>query len=100
MCQEVRTDLDRHAAILWPPRAWEQRTTVRKMGSGVMEKTIETRINCRMKRQGMSWSPHGARRLAKLRVLYPDGPRRAAFWARRRCETKASGGAAPKGQVF
>ena len=32
-----------------------------KMGSGVMEKTIETLINRRMKKRGMSWSPAGAR---------------------------------------
>jgi hypothetical protein len=86
VCQEVRTYLDRHAAILWTHEEWQRRTTVRKMGSGVIEKTIETQINRRMKKQGMSWSPHGARRLAKLRALYRDGPRWAAFWARRLCE--------------
>jgi hypothetical protein len=93
VCQQVRTYLDRHAAILWTHAEWERRTTVRKMGSGVIEKTIETQINRRMKRQGMSWSPHGARRLAKLRVLYPDGPRWAAFWARLLCEAAPSRGA-------
>ena len=45
VCQEVRTYLDRHAALLWTHREWERRTTVRKMGSGVIEKTVETQIN-------------------------------------------------------
>jgi hypothetical protein len=96
VCQEVRAYLDRHAAILWTHRQWEAQTTIRKMGSGVIEKTIETRINRRMKRQGMSWSPQGARRLAKLRVLYPDGPRWTAFWARWLHERPAAPGD-PKG---
>jgi len=87
VCQEVRTYLDRHEALLWTHREWERRTTVRKMGSGVIEKTIETQINRRMKKQGMSWSAPGARRLAKLRVLYPDRPRWEAFWARSLSET-------------
>jgi hypothetical protein len=52
------------------------------MGSGVIERTGETQINRRMKKQGMSWSPHGARRLGKLRGLYPEGPPWEAFWAR------------------
>jgi hypothetical protein len=99
ICQEVRTYLDRHAAILWTHAEWERRTTVRKLGSGVIEKTIETQINRRMKWKGMSWSPPGARRLAKLRVLYPDGPRWAAFWARRLCETKPPAGSTSEGSV-
>lgn len=79
-CREARTYLARHEARLYTHREWERRTTVRKMGSGVMEKTIETQINRRMKRQGMSWSKAGARRLAKLRVLYRDDDRWARFW--------------------
>jgi hypothetical protein len=92
VCQDVRRYLDRHAAILWTHEQWQQRTTVRKMGSGVIEKTIETQINRRMKRQGMSWSPHGARRLGKLRVLYPDALRWAAFWSRLLAETTPPAG--------
>jgi hypothetical protein len=99
VCQEVRTYLDRHATILGTHAEWERRTTVRKMGSGVIEKTVETQINRRMKRQGMSWSPDGARRLAKLRVLYPDGPRWAAFWARQLCESAPPDRGSPKVQV-
>jgi hypothetical protein len=56
--------------------------------SGVIEKTlalslegIETQINRRMKRQGMSWSIRGARRLGKLRVLYREERRWDAFWS-------------------
>ena len=52
-----------------------------------------------MKKQGMSWSPHGARRLAKLRVLYPDAPRWDAFWARWRSETTPAPLGVPKAQV-
>ena len=66
---------------MYTPEEWERRTTVRKMGSGVIEKIIETQINRRMKRKGMSWSIRGARRLAKLRVLYRDEPRSDAFWS-------------------
>jgi len=78
VCEEVRGYLDRHASVLYTPEEWERRTTVRKMGSVVIEKTIETQINRRMKRKGMSWSIRGARRLAKLRVLYtPRGEGRA-----------------------
>ena len=99
VCQEVRTYLDRHEAFLWTHREWERRTTVRKMGSGVIEKTIETQINRRMKKQGMSWSPRGARRLAKLRVLYPDGPRWEAFWARLLSETERRSHGDPKAEV-
>jgi len=80
-CREARTYLDRHEAQLYTHREWERRTTVRKMGSGVMEKTIETQINRRMKWQGMSWSKDGARRLAKLRVLYRESDRWERFWA-------------------
>lgn len=82
VCQEVRTYLQRHRPFLWTHRQWRERTTVNKMGSGVMEKTVETQINRRMKRQGMSWSPQGARRLAKLRVLSADPVSWAAFWSR------------------
>ena len=99
VCQEVRTYLDRHQAFLWTHREWERRTTIRKMGSGVIEKTIETQINRRMKKQGMSWSVHGARRLAKLRVLYPDGPRWEAFWARLLSETALPPGSDAKAEV-
>jgi hypothetical protein len=81
VCEEVRGYLDRHASVLYTHEEWERRTTVRKMGSGVIEKTIETQINRRMKRQGMSWSIRGARRLAKLRVLYRDERRWDAFWS-------------------
>ena len=55
--------------------------TVRKMGSGVIEKTIETQIHRRMKQQGMSWSIRGARRLGKLRLLYREEKRWDAFWS-------------------
>lgn len=99
VCQEVRTYLDRHEAFLWTHREWERRTTVRKMGSGVIEKTIETQINRRMKKQGMSWSPHGARRLAKLRVLYPDASRWEAFWARLWSEAALRPRGDPKAEV-
>ena len=81
ICQEVGGYLDRHESVLWTHREWRRRTTVNKMGSGVMEKTIETLINRRMKKRGMSWSPAGARRLGKLRVLYQDANRWEAFWA-------------------
>ena len=99
VCQEVRTYLDRHEAQLWTHREWERRTTVRKMGSGVIEKTIETQINRRMKKQGMSWSVPGARRLAKLRVLYPDRPRWEAFWARLLSEPVRRPGDDPRTEV-
>jgi hypothetical protein len=82
ICQEVRNYLDRHESTLWTHREWKRRTTVTKMGSGVIEKTIETLINRRMKKRGMSWSPAGARRLSKLRVLYKDLDRWDAFWSR------------------
>lgn len=81
-CRETRTYLERHAAHLYTHREWQRRTSVRKMGSGVMEKTIETQINRRMKWQGMSWSASGARRLAKLRVLYRETQRWERFWSR------------------
>ena len=81
VCEEVRGYLDRHASVLYTHEEWERRTTVRKMGSGVIEKTIETQINRRMKRQGMSWSMGGARRLGKLRVLYREERRWDAFWS-------------------
>ena len=81
ICQEVRGYLDRHASVLWTHREWKRRTTVNKMGSGVIEKTIETQINRRMKKQGMSWSPAGAQRLSKLRVLSLDPRRWEAFWS-------------------
>jgi len=81
ICEEVRGYLDRHASVLYTHEEWERRTTVRKMGSGVIEKTIETQINRRMKRQGMSWSIRGARRLAKLRVLYREERRWNVFWS-------------------
>jgi len=99
VCQEVRTYLDRHEALLWTHRQWERRTTIRKMGSGVIEKTIETQINRRMKKQGMSWSVPGARRLAKLRVLYPDRPGWEAFWARSLSETGQHAPSDPKAEV-
>ena len=83
VCQEVREYLVGHEAYLWTHRQWRQRTTVSKMGSGVVEKTIETQINRRMKKQGMSWSISGARHLAKLRVLYADGDRWETYWSRR-----------------
>ena len=54
VCAEVRGYLDGHAAVLYTHEEWERRTTVRKMGSGVIEKTIETQIHRRMKRRGMS----------------------------------------------
>ena len=81
VCQEVRTYLDRHEAVLFTHREWKRRTTVNKMGSGVVEKTVETQINRRMKKRGMSWSPAGARRLAKLRVLLADADRWRLFWS-------------------
>ena len=81
VCREVRGYLDRHVSVLYTYEEWERRTTVRKMGSGVIEKTIETQINRRMKRQGMSWSVPGARRLGKLRVLYREEKRWDAFWS-------------------
>jgi hypothetical protein len=81
ICQEVRTYLDRHEAVLFTHRQWRRRTTVNKMGSGVVEKTIETQINRRMKKRGMSWSPAGARRLAKLRTLLADADRWSVFWS-------------------
>ena len=81
VCQEVRGYLDRHESVLWTHREWRRRTTVNKMGSGVMEKNIETVINRRMKKQGMSWSSAGARRLGKLRALYQNPDRWEAFWA-------------------
>ena len=84
----MAADLDRHASVLYTHEEWERRTTVRqtcpeprRMGSGVIEKTIETQINRRMKRQGMSWSMGGARRLGKLRVLYREEWRWKAFWS-------------------
>jgi hypothetical protein len=56
------------------------------MGRGVIEKTqalsreeIETQINRRTKRQGMSGSIGGVRRLGKLRVLYREEWRWKAF---------------------
>jgi hypothetical protein len=81
VCHEVRAYLDRHETTLYTHREWKRRTTVNKMGSGVIEKTIETQINRRMKKQGMSWSVAGARHLSKLRVLYSDAPRWEAFWS-------------------
>jgi len=81
VCREVRGYLDRHEAWLYTHRQWRARTTVNKMGSGVIEKTIETQINRRMKKQGMSWSPAGAQRLSKLRVLSLDPRRWEAFWS-------------------
>ncbi len=100
--EEVRGYLDRHASVLFTHEEGERRTTVgktcpapRRMGSGVlvlslegMEKTqalsregIETQINRRMKRQGMSGSIRGARRLGKLRVLYREERRWDTFWS-------------------
>jgi len=81
VCTEVRTYLDRHERILWTHREWQRRTSVCKMGSGVVEKTVETHICRRMKKYGMSWSPAGARRLSKLRVLYLDARSWEAFWS-------------------
>jgi hypothetical protein len=80
VCQEVRGYLERHERWLYTHRQWQERTTVNKMGTGVMEKTIETHINRRMKGRGMSWSPAGAQRLSKLRVLYLEPSRWEAFW--------------------
>lgn len=84
VCREVHGYLDRHEAWLYTHRQWQARTTVNKMGSGVIEKTIETQINRRMKKQGMSWSLAGAQRLSKLRVLSLDPRRWEAFWSRYR----------------
>ena len=84
VCREVRGDLDRHEAWSYTLRLWKARTTVNKMGSGVIEKTIETQINRRMKKQGMSWSPTGAQRLSKLRGSSLDPRRREAFRSRYR----------------
>lgn len=81
VCREVRGYLDRHEAWLYAYHQWQARTTVNKMGSGVIEKTIETQINRRMKKQGMSWSLAGAQRLSKLRVLSLDPRRWEAFWS-------------------
>jgi hypothetical protein len=80
-CQEVRAYLDRHEKTLYTYREWERRTTVRKMGSGVIEKTIDTHVSRRMKKQGMSWSAKGARHIAKLRALSWNRDRWNAFWS-------------------
>jgi hypothetical protein len=95
VCEEVRGYLDRHASVLFTHEEWERRTTVRKMGSGVIEKTIETQINRRMKRQGMSWSIRGARRLGKLRVLYREERRWDAFWSRMGIDPRSGKGDGP-----
>jgi hypothetical protein len=81
ICQEVRKYLDRHEKTLYTYREWERRTTVRKMGSGVIEKTIDTHVSRRMKKQGMSWSRKGARHIAKLRALSWNRDRWNAFWS-------------------
>ena len=95
VCEEVRGYLDRHASVLFTHEEWERRTTVRKMGSGVIEKTIETQINRRMKRQGMSWSIRGARRLGKLRVLYREERRWDAFWSQTWTDPRSGKGDGP-----
>jgi hypothetical protein len=92
VCQQVREYLVRHEAYLWTHRQWRGRTTVTKMGSGVIEKNIETQINRRMKRQGMSWSTAGAGRLAKLRVLYADPQRWEMYWSKQFPPQKGSEG--------
>ena len=81
VCQEVREYLDRHEEVLYTHEEWWRRTTVRKMGSGVIEKTIETHINRRMKKQGMSWSSAGAEHVSKLRALYWNRDRWEGFWS-------------------
>jgi hypothetical protein len=52
-----------------------------------------------MKKQGMSWSVHGARRLARVRVRYSDAPRWEAFWARWLSETALPPRSAAKAEV-
>ncbi len=81
VCQEVREYLDRHEGVLYTHEEWARRTTVRKMGSGVIEKTIETQINRRMKKQGMSWSPREAQHVSKLRALSWNRDRWEGFWS-------------------
>ena len=77
----MREYLDRHEEVLYTHEEWWRRTTVRKMGSGVIEKTIETHINRRMKKQGMSWSSAGAEHVSKLRALYWNRDRWEGFWS-------------------
>lgn len=81
VCQEVREYLDRHESVLYTYQECARRTTVRKMGSGVIEKTIETHINRRMKKQGMSWSSRGAEHVSQLRALYWNRDPWEAFWS-------------------
>jgi hypothetical protein len=81
VCQEVREYLNRHAGVLYTHEEWMRRTTVRKLGSGVIEKTIETHINRRMKKQGMSWSSRGAEHVSKLRALSWNRARWEGFWS-------------------
>jgi hypothetical protein len=83
----LRRAVERQAQGREPDRWVNRGQASRRLRLPWGEVTVETQINRRMKKQGMSWSPHGARRLAKLRVLQADRTRWEAFWARLLSET-------------
>jgi Uncharacterised protein family (UPF0236) len=55
-----------HNIAPWLRRSLGRRLAPVRSGSGAIEKNIEVSINRRFKRQGRSWSRHGAEHLAQL----------------------------------
>ena len=53
-----------------------------RSGSGVIEKNIEVRIGRRFKRQGRSWTRHGAERLAQLLWLHAHPADWTRWWTK------------------
>jgi hypothetical protein len=63
-------------------RSFGRRLAPVRSGSGVIEKNIEVRIGRRFKRQGRSWSRHGAEHLAQLLWLQAHPADWTHWWAK------------------